>query len=187
MEALERAARFVFRDLAVDRAVYLGVDGAIDEVVRLWATALVGADPSEAGVWLRARACLAAKADEIDDFVSRERERRSLQIFEALPSDGTRIIELLAGQVAVMIHDKDDLDEEDMLPAAYLLFGASREAVVRRIGTRWFLSPGSLEEHGVLLLEERDDAVDLTLYDAHCRPVRTERLSADLGIRLTVK
>jgi len=187
MEALDRAARFVFRDLAVDRAVYLGVDGAIDEVVRRWAVALVGPDPTEAGIWLRAQRCVAASPAEIDDRVARERERRSLQVFEALPSDGTRTIELIAGQVAVMIHDKEDLDEEDMLPAAYLLFGASSEPVVHRIGTRWFLSPGSLEQHGVLLLEERDDGVDLTLFDASGRPARTERLASDHGVRMTVK
>jgi len=187
MEALDRAARFVFHKLAVDRAVYLGVDGAIDEVVRRWAIALVGPDPTEAGIWVRARRCIAASPVEIDGLVARERERRSLQVFEALPSDGTRTIELVAGQVAVMIHDKEDLDEEDMLPAAYLLFGASSEPVVHRVGTRWFLSPGSLDQHGVLLLEEREDGVDLTLFDAGCRPVRTERLASDNGIRLTVK
>ncbi|MBN2192456.1 MAG: hypothetical protein JW751_06535 [Polyangiaceae bacterium] len=186
-EALERAARFVFRDLVVDRVVYLGVDGALDEVVRRWAAALVGPDPSETGIWRRAQRCMSASAAEIEDFVSRERERRSLQVFEALPSDGTRTIELVAGKVAVMIHDKDDLDEEDMLPATFLLFGASVEPVVRRIGARWFLSPGSIEDFGVLLLEECGDDVELTLYDTLCRPVRTERLFADNGLRMTVK
>ena len=32
-KALEAAARFVLEQLRVDRAVYLGVDGALDEVI----------------------------------------------------------------------------------------------------------------------------------------------------------
>lgn len=187
LEALERAARFVFHELAVDRAVYLGIDGALDEVVRCWAVALVGEDPTERGLWQRSLRCLAATAAEIDELVARERERRSLQVFESLPRDGARTIELIASQVAVMIHDKDDLDEEDMLPASFLLFGASAEPVVRRVGSRWFVSPGRLDPFGLILLEEQDEDVDLVLYDVGGRSVRRERLTQTPGVVMTVK
>jgi hypothetical protein len=185
--ALERAAEFLLRDVAVDRAVYLDTDEALDRVVQSWATRLVGGDPSDQAVWERAgERCATATAGEVDAFIQAERERQSLKVFESLPADGTRLIELLNGRVAVMIYDKADLDEEDMLPAAYLVFGASRQPLVKQVGSRWFLSPGTLDHFGIMTLEERDDGVHLTLYDAWCRDIRRERLTSERTARVKV-
>lgn len=188
-EALQRAARFLGGDGAVDRAVYLDVDGALDAVILEWAGELVGGDPAEDAIWKRAQRCVAASPAEIDEHVTRERERWALRIYEALPNDGARLVELLNGQLAVMIHDADDLDEEDMLPAAFMLYGASDESVVKQVGSRWFLAPGPLAQGGVMVLEERDDGVYLLQYDADCQEVRQERLVQDQrgGPKLTVK
>lgn len=186
-DALLRAAEFLYREVGVDRAVYLGVDGALDQAILEWATKLVGGDPGEDALWRRAQRCLRAGASEIDDHVARERERRELQIFEALPRDGARLVELLNGQVAVMIHDADDLDEEDMLPAAFMLFGASDQPVVKQVGTRWFLAPGRLDHFGVMLLEDRDDGVHLVLFDSLFREVRRERLTNDRSGKVKVQ
>jgi len=183
--ALERAARFLLRDVAVDRAVYLDTDEALDRVVQQWATRLVGGDPSEQALWERAaQRCAAAAAPEIDAFIHAERERQSLKVFESLPADGTRLIELLNGHVAVLIYDKADLDEEDMLPAAFLVFGASRQPLVKQVGSRWFLSPGTLDHFGIMTLEDRDDGVHLTRYDAICREIRRERLTSERTTRV---
>ena len=188
-ESLLRASQFLDREVGVDRAVYLDVDGALDQTILTWAGKLVGGDPAETAIWKRAQRCLAAAAAEIDDYVARERERRALRIFEALPSDGARLVELLNGQVAVMIYDADELDEEDMLPAAFMLYGASDQPVVKQVGTRWFLSPGRLEHFGIMVLEDRDDGVHLGLFDNLCREVRRERLTHEQhgALKLTVK
>jgi hypothetical protein len=188
-ESLLRASQFLDHEMDVDRAVYLDVDGALDQTILTWAGELVGGDPAETAIWKRAQRCLAAGAAEIDEYVARERERHALRIFEALPSDGARLVELLNGQVAVMIHDADELDEEDMLPAAFMLYGASDQPVVKQVGTRWFLSPGSLEHFGVMVLEDRDDGVHLVLFDSLCREVRRERLTHEQrgAPKLTVK
>jgi hypothetical protein len=186
-EALARAAEFLLHEIAVDRAVYLAVDQALDRVVQRWATRLVGGDPSENAVWERAAArCAQATPDDIDAFVQAERERQSLKVFESLPADGTRVIELLNGRVAVMIYDKADLDEEDMLPAAFLVFGASRQPLVKRVGSRWFLSPGTLDHFGIMTLEDRDDGVHLALFDSLCSEIRRERLTTDRTARLRI-
>lgn len=186
---LAAAARFLLDEKAVDRAVYLGVDGALDGVVRGWAESLVGEDASEEGVWSRAaRSCVASGPDGIDSFISKERERARLRVFESVPDEETRLVEMLGGALAVMIHDKGKLNEEDMLPARILIFGRSKAAVVKQVGQRWFLSAGSLGDasSGVMLLEDRDDGIHLTLLDSACQEVRSERLSTERSARLRV-
>jgi hypothetical protein len=186
-EALETAARFVLEHQAADRAVYLGVDGALEAVVREWAVTLVGENPVESGVWARAvRACLRAEPPEIDRYIASERERAALRIFESLPDEDTRTVEMLSGALVVMLYDKVQLNEEDMLPARLLLFGKSRSAVVRQVGQRWFLSPGTFEEGGLMMLEDSDDGILLTLFDRNCQELRTERLSTFKATKLKV-
>ena len=53
-----------------------------------------------------------------------------------------------------LVHDKNDLDKEDMLNAAVLVHGKEPEAKVVQIGPRYFLSPGRLlDKRTVGLLE----------------------------------
>jgi hypothetical protein len=185
--ALERAAHFLRQDIAVDRAIYLGVDAALDRVIRRWATQLVAGDPEESAVWSRAaKRCAQASYKEIDAFLDAERERRSLKVFQCLPGDGTRVIEILNGKVAVMIYDKADLDEEDILPASLLVFGKSREPLLKQVGSRWFLSPGSFGRHGVMTLEDHEDGIHLTLFDDQLREQRRELLLAGRATKLKV-
>ncbi len=186
-QALEAAARFVLEQLRVDRAVYLGVDGALDEVVSAWATELVGDDPTEVAVWARAyQACAEAPPETIDEYLSAEQERRALRTFESLPDGETRAVEMLGGALAVMIYDKALLDEEDMLPARLLFFGKSRSPVIKQVGQRWFLSPGSFDEAGLMTIDDDGDGLSLTLYDRNLDLVRSEQLSLNRNVKLTI-
>jgi hypothetical protein len=181
-DALERAVRFLHRDRAVHRAVYLGLDAAIERVVSELAARAVGDDPGTHALWKRAAArCARAEPNEIDTFLQAERERLALRVFGSLPGADTRLIELLNGKVAVMIHDKALLDEDDIASATYLVFGKSDEPVVKPIGSRWFLSPGPLSSHGIMVLDDGSAGVDLSLYDNKCHEVRRERLLARAG------
>jgi hypothetical protein len=188
VEALEASARFVLDRQSVERAVYLGVDGALDSIIRDWACRLVGENPTETAVWSRSvRACLHAKPADIDKYLEKERERARLRIFESLPDAETRAVEMLGGALVVMIHDKGKLDEEDMLPARVLLFGKSRTPVVKQVGQRWFLSPGSFDaDGGLMILDDDDDGILLTVFDAECREQRTERLSVERATKMKV-
>lgn len=177
LDALERAARFLLNELAVDQVVYLGVDGTLDQVILRWAEALVDGDPRDSALWSRAQRCLHASPASIDTFVARERERLALKVLCALPGDRSRVVELLDGKVVVMIHDKDDLDQEDMLPAAFLVFGSSPEPVMKQVGSRWFLAPGALDRFGVMVLEDGEEGVVLTLYDDLGHQSHRERLA----------
>jgi hypothetical protein len=187
VDALRAAARFVLEGQAVDRAVYLGADGALEGVVAAWAQELVGEDASEDGVFVRAaKTCLSAGPAEIDRYIEGERSRARLRLFESLPETDTRAIEMLAGALVVMIYDKALLDEEDMLPARILIFGKSAQPTVKQVGQRWFLSPGAFGEGGLMMLEDADDAVILTAYDSALRVSRTERLSVQRGAKMKV-
>ena len=58
--------------------------------------------------------------------------------------------------MAVLLYDKALLDEEDILPATLLIFGKSKEALVRQVGSRTFISPGEMVKgkSGVILFAD---------------------------------
>ncbi len=144
--ALEKGARLLLLERGADEVIYLGVDDAVDQLVLRWVQRLVGQDPSEAGVWKRAvERCCHAVPDEIESFLHAESERERLKALRCLPGGAeSRTVELFEGHVAILIHDKTLLEEEDILPASILVFGKSREPVFRQAGSRTFLSPGEL-------------------------------------------
>lgn len=186
---LRARAQFLLDEIQVDRAVYLGVDGALDEVVRAWARSLVQGEPSDDSVWGRAaELCSKAAPPEIDAFLAAERQRQRLKALECLQHATSRTIELFETVVAVLIHDKALLDEEDMLPASLLAFGKSAEPIIHKIGARCFVSPGPANHPGggVMVLRDESDVVTASIYapDGACvqkevvaQPMRMARLT----------
>lgn len=155
--------------MGAERIVYLGIDDALDSLVWGWAQELVGEDPTDAGVWKRAaERCTEATADSIDRFIGAERARLRLKKLECLPRATARAVELFDGRLAVMLHDKALLDEEDILPATLLIFGKSPEPVIHRVGPRTFVSPGPIDgPAGVALAEdEPGGGIVLSMFDA---------------------
>jgi predicted phosphodiesterase len=90
--------------------------------------------------------CRTAPALEIDAFIARERKRERLKDLKCLAAASLRTVEMLDGRVAVLIHDKALLDEEDILPASLLIFGKSHAPLFRQVGARTFISPGELHD-----------------------------------------
>jgi hypothetical protein len=152
----------------VDRAVYLGDDGALDAAVTNWAERLVGPDPSDDGAFRRAAAlALGGASADIDRFIAAERARLRLRNLESLPRGGARTIEMIGDRVAVLIYDKAQLDEEDIMSASILVYGKSPEPLVKKIGARWFVSPGMMgcPGGGLGVIEDVDEQVTLEIYD----------------------
>lgn len=142
---LARAAQYLVDDAQAEKVVYLGDDGALERVVIGWAQEIVGADPREEALFDRAAAgCAKATPAAIDRFVERERARLRLKVFVSLPGGTSRSIEILDGRVAIFLHDKAALDEEDIAAASLLVFGKATEPMIRRVGARIFLSPGPI-------------------------------------------
>jgi hypothetical protein len=168
LAGLARCAEFLLNSARVTRAIYLGDDDALEETVALWAESLVGPNPSDEGIWERALPVVATgSSDQLDTFVRSERARLRLRSLERLPPEQLRSIEMLGDGVAVLIHDKAQLDEEDIFAATFLVYGRSTDPLVKRIGPRWFLTPGPIgSSGGCAVLDDTGDEVVATVYDA---------------------
>ncbi len=187
LEPLANAARRLQTDWDAERVVYLGADRQLDTVVASWAEQLVGPSADDFTILSRAtKQCLSATAAEIDEFLSRERQRTHLRMFESLPGERTRSVELIAGKVAVMLYDKAYLEEEDILPANLLIFGKSRTPLVRQVGRRWFLSPGSFPEHGVMVIDDEEEELRAVVLDQDFVEVENHKLIAPRALRMQI-
>ena len=190
LAALARTAELVLNRGKVTRAIYLGADEALDDTVALWAESLVGADASDKGVWDRAFAVAAeGSPDEIQEFLRTERARLRLKSLESLPPRELRSVEMFGDRVAILVHDKALLDEEDIFAATFLVYGKSDGPLVKKIGPRWFLTPGpiSQDEGGAIVLDDSAEEVVATFYDADGRVARSEALPAIRLAKLSVK
>ena len=98
--ALGKAAEFLLNTARVHRAIYLGVDGALDRAVAAWAKKLVGGDPSDESAWrIGADIAEAGNAAAIDKFVSNQRARLRLKALETLPAEIARTVDVPVGTV----------------------------------------------------------------------------------------
>lgn len=176
---VEQAADFLLHDAKVDRAIYLGTDDALERVVASWAKRLVGEDPTDRGAWQRARELVQkGTSHDIDRFVGAQRTRLRLRALESLPQRIWRTMEMVGDRVAVLIHDKSLLDEEDILSASLLVYGKSEAPLVKKIGTRWFVTPGELSPTGgVCVLDDAGETISCALYDWTGSPTKTELLA----------
>jgi hypothetical protein len=176
---LVRAAGFLLNEARVSRAIYLGGDDALDAAVAVWAESLVGADATDDGLWDRALPLVeGATPDRLDAFLRAERARARLRALEGLPRVERRSVEMVGDRLALLVYDTALLDEEDIYSAALLLYGKSDVPVAKRIGPRWFLSPGAVggDGGGALVLDDSGDDVVATFYDLEGRETGKQAL-----------
>lgn len=76
---------------------------------------------------------------------------------------GQRSIEILDRHVVLFVYDKATLDTEDISAAHVLVFGKADEPLIRRVGSRTFVTPGPIrgDRSGVLLLEPNSTGVQI--------------------------
>jgi hypothetical protein len=191
LPALARAAQRLLDVDRADRVLYLSDDDALDLVVASWARELVGSDPSEKVLYDRAAArCGLARPAQIDAFVAQERARHRLKVFASLPAAPQRTIEILDGRVVLFVFDKATLDEEDIAAASVLVFGKSTEPLLRRVGSRTFLSPGPIASPhgGRALLDDSDGGMRVRILDASGSVVAEDMLApARAGAKMKVQ
>ena len=186
---VEHAAEFLIHEAKVDRAIYLGTDDALERVVASWAKRLVGDDPTDRGAWKRARELVTGGTPhDIDRFVAAQRTRLRLRALESLPQRIWRTMEMVGDRVAVLIHDKALLDEEDIVSANLLVYGKSDTPLVKKIGTRWFVTPGELLPHGgICVLDDTGEDIQLSLYDMTGALTKLETLAMPRAAALRVQ
>ena len=187
---LARTAEFLLNGAKVTRAIYLGADEAIEDTVSLWAESLVGPDPSDEGVWGRAFGVVTGgTTDQLDSFLRAERARLRLKSLERLPPEELRTVEMFGDRVAVLIHDKALLDEEDIFSAKLLVYGKSDAALVKAIGPRWFMTPGPVGGPGcgAIVLDDSGNELVATVYDADGHPSHSETLASIRTTKMSVQ
>lgn len=187
--AIEQAAEFLLTRQAVNRAIYLGADGGLETAVESWARRLVGDDPTDDAAWRRA-ANLAQRGTpaEIDEFVTAERTRLRLRSLESLPHRILRTMEMVGDRVAVLIFDKGLLDEEDIFAANILVYGKSDAPLIKKIGARWFITPGPLgPDGGIIVLDDSEDEIRANLFDVSGELRATEILSLPKTTKLRIQ
>ena len=188
--ALGRAAEFLINSARVQRAIYLGADDTLDRAVATWARKLVGDDPSDDAAWRRAAdVAIKGTPEQIDKLVQLERARQRLKALESLPEQVARTIEMIGDRVAVLIHDKALLDEEDILAANLLFYGKSDGPLVKRIGARWFVTPGVIgsEGGGIAVVDDDGDDITVTIHDSLGKAMQTEALTMQRTAKMRVQ
>lgn len=190
LAALEEGASLLLFEHHAEEVIYLGPDDALDRLVLEWVQRLVGVEASQDGMWERAaRHCSSARHEEIDRFLAAERQRERLKALKCLPAATARTVEIFDGRVAVFLYDKALLDEEDILPASLLVFGKSRDAIVRQVGSRTFISPGELikGKGGVTLFSDDPNGdLNVSLFEPGGRLLEAHLISANRTGRFRV-
>ncbi len=187
--ALGRGAEFLLNGAKVHRAVYLGVDGALDRAVAAWARKLVGDDPSDRAAWKRSCAvAIKGSPQEIDRFVAIERARLRLKALETLP-ERARTMEMIGDRVSLLVNDKASLDEEEIAGAAIIIYGRSEAPLVKSIGPRWFVSPGpvGVSGGGLAVIDDEKDDIEVSLFDGAGKLTVRHTLTIDRSTKMRVQ
>jgi hypothetical protein len=172
LESIERSASFLLRE-RVARVVYLSHDGALDSCVVAWAARLVGADPTDDGAWSRAaEVAISGSADDLDAFVTSERQRLRLRALVSLPEGSPCSLETLGDLTILMTDNAGLLSEEDLSHAALIVDGASVDPILELRGQRWWLAPGHLGVRGgVAVIDTHAPVPTVVVYDIEQREV----------------
>lgn len=171
-QLLRRRAQFALQTVSATRVLYLGSDSLVDQVVADWAVELVGQPACQEGIWIRAaRDCPRATADQIDDFLQRERSLQRLREIQFLPDRSAKTVELVDRMVVMLLYDKANLTEEDLYSASIFVFGKSDTPIARWAGARFFVAPGPLSHNdgGLVLLHCDDTGPVATWYNPQGR------------------
>ncbi len=79
---------------------------------------------------------------QLKDKILRAPEKGSLAYADsAVPR---KVLEMLGDSLCCLVHDKNDLDKEDMINAIVLVHGKDPEPRVVKVGPRTFITPGRL-------------------------------------------
>ena len=180
---LREALEFLVGDAAVDQAIYLGADDAVDRVIAQWAEELVGGSATE-DAFLDRVAELAPRglAPSLEKLLAGDAALQRLDVVRGLPPPPARAVEMLDDRIVLVVHDKGVLDEEDIANAHLVVYGKSLAAGLKRFGHRYFFTPGPLRERKVGIVElEEDGCVVVSLYDPSGAPLFREALERRTG------
>jgi hypothetical protein len=178
---LREAAEFLLGDAEVDQIIYLGIDGAMERVVAQWGKEIMEGGADEAAFLARA-ADLAQRGgpDEIEALLSADAHVQKLANIRTLPPAPARAVEMMADRIVLVVHDKAVLDEDDIANSTVIVYGKSDDMLLKKIGPRYFFTPGPLSKRRVAVLETEDDetGIVIAVFDPSGAPLWRELLPA---------
>jgi hypothetical protein len=185
LEALRRAVEFLVDEAAVDQVVYLGNDDAAERIAND-ARMRIDRDGERTFEDRAAEIALRGSASDIESVVGADVELERLAALRTVPQSPSRAIEMLDDRIVLMVYDKTALDEDDIANASVIVYGQSKEMLVKRFGQRAFFTPGPLAQDRVGILEhEEDGKLALSIFDTSGTPILRESL-AQRSTKLTV-
>lgn len=194
VEDLVRAIEH-FQALKVDRIFFLGghfsdADAALAKA-KVRPSDPVAQSEGDDGFLAVFRGVLAAHAVGPDEDRARLKKKLVRVPSRACPEYASgavprKLMELVEGHVACLVHDKAELTREDIANALVLIHGNSAQAAVVQIGPRVFVTPGHLRRPAPegrpptwAVIEMDPRTLTLVVYGVDGRELRRER--ADLG------
>lgn len=154
------------------------------------------------GNWADVDACAEATAENdappADDLLSlmagtlappRPRDDVVRVAEKGAPDGDQKVMEMLGGTLALLVHNKADLTREDIANAHLILHGKSRKGAVVRIGPRAFVTPGSVAGPGagVAVLAPHAAGITVTFHDLDGRELQRESLGVGGGTKFSAK
>jgi hypothetical protein len=174
-DALRKAIELFLSDRELKQIIYLGEDGAIEDVVTEFAREQLDDDAFlRRGVEL---AC-SGSADDIEGLLAQDREAQRVSLLRRLPDPPACAIEMMEKWIILAVHDKAVLEEDDVANAHVIVYGRAPEADFKRIGPFSFLTPGPLHKGKVGSIALREDGgLELSLLDLGGAAVLRESIS----------
>jgi hypothetical protein len=157
--ALERAAKLLIIDFEVDQVVYL----AEDEAVRKFVARHESNDDGGELEHEVARVAATGSPTDIEDVLRRLRGARYLSKLRIAPRPPTRAMEMLDDRIVLMVRNKSNIGEEDVINSNVVIYGDAPELTFKRFGPRCFFSPGPLSTGHLGLLDEHSEAGGVAL------------------------
>lgn len=174
---LYRAVSSLLGEFGVDQVVYLGVDGAIDDMASRW-TAEIGGIGQEAFELKAVELALSGTPHAIRSLLEADAELRKLEAVRVLPPSPSIALEMLDDRFVLFVHDKAVLDEDDIANAQIIVYGLSKQFLFRRFGHRAFFTPGPLGEGAIGIIEtDVDGRLTVTAHDLDGRTLMRESLA----------
>jgi hypothetical protein len=166
---VRKAAEFALDKLSAEQVVYLGADDAARDAARAWAGDLLQGIPGEQGFLDRAfELCASGSAADLQELLRRDREARRLSALRSLPAAPARAVEMFEDKIVLFVHDKAQLDAEDIANAYLVVYGRSKSVALNHFGPRTFFSPGPLKTGQIACLERHGDSgVAVVQLDLH--------------------
>lgn len=187
-ELLREALDFLIGDADVHQAVYLGLDDAAQRTVQAWATRIAKTELGEAA-FLRKAAALAqtGTAEDIGELLRSDEEVRRLSCVRTIPPGPARAVEMIGDRMATIVYDKGVLDKDDIANSTLLIYGKSKEDLLKRFGPRYFFTPGPLDNGKVGIVEADDDGqITVGMFAPSGVPLSTEVLQGRLSGKIMV-